>query len=149
MDEKKKMIVLFSIVAAVILLIVGGSIYENKKSEKALKDFYNIFESTENKLIMVGSSSYTYNDSDKVILDQLSEEYGLDYFYIDVDKLTQACVKKVYSDMGIDKDNFSGIFIAVVKDNQVIDYLNGYTNDTELLDFVKKYNFSCFLVLML
>ena len=140
MDEKKKMIVLFSIVAAVILLIVGGSVYENHKSEKALEDFYNTFKSTDNKLVMIGSSSYTYNDSDKVILDQLSEEYGMEYFYIDVDKLTQSCVKKVYSKLDIDDDNFGGIFIAVVKDDEIVDSLDGYTNDTELLEFVKKYN---------
>ena len=140
MDEKKKMIVLVSIIAAVILLIVGGSIYENKKSEKLLSDFYNAFKSTDNKLIMVGSSSYTYNDSDKVILDQLSEEYGLDYFYIDVDELTQTCVNKVYSKVGVDKESFSGIFIVVAKDDQIVDSLTGYTNDVELLEFVKGYN---------
>ncbi len=140
MDEKKKMIVLVSIVAAVILLIVGGSIYENHKSEKLLSDFYDAFKSTDNKLIMAGSSSYAYNDSNKVILEQLSEEYGMNYFYIDVDSLNNTCAKKVYSKLGIEKESFNGIFIAVVKDDEIVDSLDGYTNDTELLEFAKKYN---------
>lgn len=138
MDEKKKMGILISIVAAVILLIIGGSIYESQKSKKALNDFYTAFKSTENKLIMVGQSSYTYNDSDKVILDQLKESDNLDYFYLDIDSLDVAAANKVYEKLGITKDEFSGIYIVIAKDDAVVDAVQGYINDSELLDFVKE-----------
>ena len=141
MDEKKKNIILVSIVIAVILLIIGGNVYENYKSKKYLEDFYSTLSSSENKLMFIGNGEYTYLDSDKVPMDQLHDEYGLEYLYVDVNSMTQQYAKKVYSELKIDKDSFSGIYIAVVKNNQVVDALDGYTNDTELLEFVKKYNF--------
>ena len=141
MSEKKKNIILVSIVIAVILLIIGGNVYENYKSKKYLEDFYSTLSSSENKLLMIGNSEYDYLDSDKVPMDQLKEEYGLEYLYVDVNGMTQQYAKKVYSELKLNKESFSGVYIAVVKDNQVVDALDGYTNDTELLEFVKKYNF--------
>ena len=44
-------------------------------------------------------------------------------------------------DIGVDKNSFGTPLTIVVKDGEVIDSLNGYVDEQELLDFLKKYEF--------
>lgn len=141
MDEKKKIIVLLSIVAAVILLIIGGSIYEARKSEKALNSFYDAFNSNENKLVMIGRDNCSWCQLFKPVLDSMHEEYGFDYLYVNTNELTSSVFSKLLKTIGVKQSEFGTPLTLVVKDGKVIDSISGYTDDKDLLDFLKKYEF--------
>ena len=141
MDEKKKTIILFSIVAAVILLIIGGSIYEGHKSKVYLNDFYSALNGSENKLVMIGRDNCSWCQLFKPVLDSMKEEYGFDYLYVNTNELTNGVFNKMLKDIGVDKNSFGTPLTIVVKDGEVIDSLNGYVDEQELLSFLKKYDF--------
>lgn len=141
MDEKKKTIVLFSIVIAVILLIVCGSIYEGHKSKVYLKDFYSAFNSNENKLVMIGRDNCSWCNLFKPVLDSMSENYGFDYLYVNTNELTANQFSKLLDSVGVSKENFGTPLTVVVKNGSVVDSLSGYTDDQDLFEFLKKYEF--------
>ena len=141
MDEKKKIIVLLSIVAAVILLIIGGSIYESRKSEKDLNDFYSAFNGSENKLVMIGRDNCSWCQLFKPVLDSMHEAYGFDYLYVNTNELTSGVFSKLLKTIGVDESSFGTPLTIVVKDGKVVDSINGYVDEQELLEFLKKYDF--------
>lgn len=141
MDEKKKIIVLLSIVAAVILLIIGGSIYESHKSKTYLNDFYSAFNGSENKLVMIGRDNCSWCQLFKPSLDSMSDDFGFDYLYVNTNELTSSVFKKLLKNIGVDENSFGTPLTIVVKDGKVVDSLNGYVDEQELLDFLKKYEF--------
>ena len=141
MDEKKRIIVLLSIVAAVILLIIGGSIYESHKSNSYLDDFYSAFNGSENKLVMIGRDNCSWCQLFKPVLDSMHEEYGFDYLYINTNELTSSVFSKLLKTIGVAEDNFGTPLTIVVKNGEVVDSINGYVDDQDLFEFLKKYEF--------
>lgn len=141
MNEKKKIIILLSVVGVIILAIIFGSLYENSKSEKYLKDFYSAFNGNENKLVMIGRDNCSWCQLFHPYLDFMNKNYDLDYLYVDTNKLTASSFNKLLDKIGVDKSNFGTPLTVVVNGGSVVDSLNGYVDETKLLDFVKKYNF--------
>ena len=141
MDEKKKVSILLAIVISTILLIIFGSIYESHKSKKFLNEFYSAFSGTENKLVMIGRDNCSWCKLFKPILDSFSEEYGLDYLYINTNELTNSSLNELLKTINVSRDEFGTPLTAVVKDNTVVDSINGFTDESEVFEFLKKYNF--------
>ena len=141
MDEKKKMIVLLSIVAVIILFIIVGSIFEGNKSNKYLSDFYSSLNGSENKLVMIGRDNCSWCQLFKPTLDFMSEKYGFDYVYVNTNELTNSVFNKMLKDINVDSSSFGTPLTVVVRDGSVVDSLNGYTDEVDLLEFLKKYDF--------
>ena len=141
MDEKKKISILLGIVVVTILMIIIGSLYESHKSKKYLNDFYSAFNGSEQKLIMIGRDNCSWCQLFKPTLDFMSESYGFEYMYINTNELTSSTFNKLLKTIGVASDEFGTPLTIVVKDGAVVDSLNGYTDETDLLDFLKKYDF--------
>lgn len=141
MDEKKKISILLGVVAATILIIVIGSLYESHKSKKYLSDFYSAFNGSEEKIIMIGRDNCSWCQLFKPTLDFMSELYGFEYMYINTNELTSSTFNKLLKTIGVERDEFGTPLTIVVKDGTVVDSLNGYTDEKDLLDFLKKYDF--------
>lgn len=141
MDEKKKIIVLIGIVVSVVLFIVLGSIYESSKSKKYLKEFYDAFNSNENKLVMIGRDNCSWCQLFKPSLDFMHDNYGLEYTYVNTNELTSSSLNKLLKEIGVDSSNFGTPYTVVVKEGKVVDSLNGYADEADLFEFLKKYHF--------
>lgn len=141
MDEKKKLFVLLGIVVAVILFIVIGSIVEENNSKRYLKDFYSDLNSSENKLVMIGRDNCSWCQLFKPTLDFMSEKYGLKYTYVNTNKLTNSSFNKMLKSINVSSDDFGTPLTVVVRNGEVVDSLNGYTDEVDLLEFLKKYDF--------
>ena len=141
MDEKKKISILIGVVVATILLIIFGSLYESHKSNKYLDEFYTAFNGSEEKLVMIGRDNCSWCQLFKPNLDFMRESYGFDYIYINTNELTSGSLNKLLNSVGVDRNEFGTPLTVVVKDSTVVDSLNGYVDETDLLDFLKKHNF--------
>lgn len=141
MNEKKKIIVLFGAIAAIILLIVVCSFIENSKSKKYLNDFYSAFNGSEEKLVMIGRDNCSWCQLFKPVLDSMHDKYGFDYLYVNTNELTSSVFNKLLTDIGVDKNQFGTPYTIVVKEGSVVDSLNGYVDDVELLNFLKSHEF--------
>lgn len=141
MNEKKKITVLVSILAIIVFAIIAGSVIENGKSKKYLKDFYSAFNGEESKLVMIGRDNCGWCQLFHPSLDFMSKKYGFDYLYVDTNKLTSSVFNKLLKDISVDSKSFGTPLTVVVKNGEVVDSLNGFTDETDLLDFLKKNDF--------
>ena len=141
MDEKKKMFVLLSIVVGIILFIIIGSVLEGKKSGKYLDEFYSALNGNENKLVMIGRDNCSWCQLFKPNLDFMSDKYDFKYIYVNTNELTNSVFNKMLKDIDVDSKNFGTPLTIVVREGKVIDSLNGYTDEVDLLEFLKKYDF--------
>ena len=141
MNEKKKMYILFAIVGIIILFIAIGSFIEDSKSKEYLKDFYSDLNGSENSLIMIGRDNCSWCQLFKPTLDFMSDKYDFDYTYVNTNELTNSAFNKMLKSIDVDSDDFGTPLTIVVRDGKVVDSLNGYTDEADLLDFLKKYDF--------
>ena len=141
MDEKKKMLVLFGIVIATFLAILIGSICEGSSSKKYLNEFYSALNGSENKLVMIGRDNCSWCQMFKPSLDFMHDNYGLDYIYVNTNELTSSTFNKMLKDIKVDPDSFGTPLTVVVSNGEVVDSLNGFTDEVDLFDFLKKYDF--------
>lgn len=141
MNEKKKVIVLLGAIAAVVLLIVACSFYENKKSRDYLKDFYSAFNGSEEKLVMIGRDNCSWCQLFKPSLDSMHDKFGLEFLYVNTNELTSSVFSKLLKDIGVNEDEFGTPLTIVVKEGQIVDTLNGYVDEVELLKFLKEHKF--------
>lgn len=140
MDEKKKLSILLGIVVATILMIVIGSVYEAHKSKKYLENFYNAFNGSEQKLVMIGRDNCGWCQLFKPTLDFMSESFDFDYIYVNTNELTSSGLSKLLKSINVSRDEFGTPLTVLVKDGEVIDSLNGFTDENDVLDFLKEYN---------
>lgn len=141
MDDKKRSIILFGIVIATFVAIFVGSFLESKKSDKYLSEFYSAFNGSENKLVMIGRDNCSWCQMFKPSLDFMHDNYGLEYLYVNTNELTSSAFNKLLKVINVDPDDFGTPYTIVVKNGEVVDSLNGYTDEVDLFDFLKKYNF--------
>ena len=141
MNEKKKIIVLLGVIIGVILLIIICSAIENKKSRKYLNEFYSAFNGSEEKLVMIGRDNCSWCQLFKPNLDLMHDKFELDYLYVNTNKLTSSVFKKLLKDVGVDEKEFGTPYTVVVKEGKVVDSLNGYVDESDLLKFLKSHKF--------
>lgn len=141
MSENKKILVLFSAIILIVVLIVAGSFYENEKSRKYLSDFYSAFNGDSKSLVMIGRDDCGWCQLFQPSLDFMHEQYDFDYLYVNTNKLTSSTLKKLLSDIGVDESEFGTPLTIVVKGGKVVDSLNGFNGEEDLLKFLKKNSF--------
>ena len=140
MNEKKKVGILLGVVVVTFLLIIIGSLYESSKSNKYLKDFYDAFSGNDNKLVMIGRDNCSWCMMFKPTLDSFKEEYGLEYIYVNTNEITNSALKKLLKNINVDYNEFGTPLTVIVKDKSVVDKISGFTDESEVFDFVKKYD---------
>ena len=132
MNEKKKMIVIICSIVVIIIAIIAGSVYESHKSDDYLKDFYSAFESSENKLVMIGRDNCSWCQLFKPYLDFMSDNYGFEYLYVNTNELTNSSLKELLKTVGVDEKEFGTPLTVVVKDSEVVDSRADYGIEARL-----------------
>lgn len=141
MNENKKILVLLSAIVLIVVLIIAGSFYESEKSKKYLNEFYSAFNGESKSLVMIGRDDCGYCQLFHPSLDFMHEQYGFDYIYINTNNLTSSVLSKLLSDIGVSESEFGTPMTLVVKKGKVVDSLNGFSDEDELLNFLKKNSF--------
>ena len=127
---------------ALIALITGFIISKNankgkdtsKESTEILDSFYKYMGSDKEKIIYYGSSSCSYCELQTPIIEQIKEDYDIDYLYIDATKLSSDDKNEILKVLDVEGSTPT---IAVVKDDSVIDVNVGYMDGKATVEFLK------------
>lgn len=141
MSEKKRGIIILIIVAILILLIPLSLVFKNMKGNNVIKNLDLLFESAEMRLLYIGSSSCRYCQIYSPILDKVSDANEFDYYYIDMEKLTETQYNKVIRKIGKEGQDFGTPYTALISSNKIVGEIPGFVEEDELIDFLIEKNF--------
>ena len=141
MNEKKKGIIVLAVLLLFVVLVVALIIIDNVNSKKELDKFMKYYNSQETTLVMLGKEGCSYCEAFQPELDFMAEQYNFKYEYIAMDKLNSSDYKKLLDIIEVSSSDFGTPYTVVVENGKKIDSLAGAVEESELLDFLKKYNF--------
>lgn len=141
MNEKKKIIILLSVVVALIAGVIIYDVIDAKRSSKYLNSFYEAYNGTENKLVVIGREGCSWCQVFKPTVDLYKESYGFDYLYLDTGKVNSSSLAKLLKDLDVKSDEFGTPLTVVVNNKTVVDSISGYADEDSLLEFLKKNGF--------
>lgn len=142
MKNKSKIVVTILAALAIILVVVlliiklrQNGVIGSVDSNRIVKEFNKIYNSEERSVIYYASPTCGYCNMLSPILDTISEDYDMDYFYLDSTKLSNSERKAVLDKLEIER-HATPITIIVEK-GKVIDKLEGYVAGKEYVEFFK------------
>lgn len=139
--EKKKTIIITVILAIVALALIAifvvgelkkSGVITSKEDRAVLSEFYKNFESKERTIIYYASTGCGYCELQAPILEEIADEYDLEYYKIDAANLATNQRKEILNKLGIEHATPTTI---VVENGKVIDTAVGYKEGSALVDF--------------
>ena len=141
-DKKTKLVTILLIVVAILLIGIMAvvKLRENGTigsidSNRVVKDFNKIYNSKERSVIYYASPTCGYCKLLSPILDTISEDYDMDYYYLDSTKLSNSERKEVLEKLEIEKH--ATPITVIVENGKVVDKVEGYVQAKEYLEFFK------------
>ena len=145
MTKEKKKTIIFTVSLAVIALILmicfifmelrGMGIIGSSESNKIMKEFNYNYNAEERKVIYYASSTCSYCEMQKPIIELIAEDYDIDYYAIDSNELSNSQRKAVLEKLGIEHATPTTV---IVENGKVIDVQEGYTDGNNLVEFFKE-----------
>ena len=142
MEKKQKIMTIVLVAIAVILVIAlifiklrENGVIGSLDSNKMLKEFDKVYNSKEKSVIYYASPTCGYCALLSPILDTISEDYEMDYLYLDSTKLNNSERKDVLKKLEIDQH--ATPITVIVEKGKVIDKVEGYVPASEYLQFFK------------
>lgn len=137
MNEKKKAIIVLGCAIA-FLVLIGLMYYVGvQKGKDLMKDFDSAYNGSEAKIIYVGRPTCGYCNQLKPILDEMTEQYELEYVYVNTDDISDDQLSYVINTLEFDEEKFGTPSLAIVKDGKKIAEQLGATDEEGLLEFLK------------
>lgn len=125
MNEKKKMILIVAIFAAIVIFIGLTSYVGSQQEKKQLEEFYNYFESSEEKLIYFGREGCYYCGLLAPAKQELLDDANVDYYNIDTAEFDSNLLDKILVKLGISTSTFGTPTIVIVKQGKVLNIQGG------------------------
>lgn len=141
MNEKAKMCVVFGVLAVIVVAIIGYNVKVSNASKAEYAKFTEEYKSEEEKIVFIGREGCSWCQLFQPIFDYYAEKYDIQYTYIDTDNLISRDLKKILTDVNIKEDEFGTPLVAFVKNNEVIETINGYVSEKELLEILKNHSY--------
>lgn len=138
MNENKKLLMLGGIVGVIILLLVLSLVKDNQTQQKLLDNFNKAYEAEEATMVFIGRPTCGYCQYMKPIADNMANEYGFEYMYINTDEISSANLNKILNKLGVTASNFGTPYTAVVKNGRVASNLSGYATEEYLFETLKE-----------
>lgn len=140
--RKKSMIFSIALASVMILTIVAFAYIQLRESGKLgsiesnniMKEFNSYFNSKERTVIYYASPKCSVCTLQTPILETISKDYDLEYYYLDSSKLNLNQNKEVTEKLGIEASTPTTI---IVENGKVIDTAVGYTPGYEYVEFFK------------
>ena len=141
MKSKKIVIGLIIIIILMLAVLAYIKLRENGTigsidSNKVVKEFNKIYEKDEKSVIYYASPTCGYCALLSPILDTISEDYDMDYYYLDSTKLSNKERKEVLKKLDIAQH--ATPITVIVEDGEVVDKVEGYVPASEYVEFFKK-----------
>lgn len=139
--EKKKTIILTVVLAiialALIAVLVVNQLEQNgditsSEVKEIMKDFNKYYNSKETTVIYYASSTCGWCELETPILETISEDYDMDYLYIDSSKLPKKQREEVLEKLGIEHSTPTTV---IVEEGKVVDTAIGYQDPADYIEF--------------
>lgn len=137
MNEKKKAIIVIGCAFAFLILICLMYFVGVKQSDEIMKEFDSAYNGSEAKIVYIGRPTCGYCNQLKPILDQMTEQYELEYVYVNSDEISDDQLSYVINTLEFDEEKFGTPSLAIVKDGEKIAEQLGATDEEGLLQFFK------------
>ena len=143
--EKKNTIILTVILIVIALCITGVFTFEklkengyfaSKESKEIMENFNKYYNKKDRTVIYYASSECAWCEKVTPMLETISEDYDMDYYYVDTIKLNSAQKKEVMNKLNIKKHETP--ITVIVENGKVIDSFIGYTTGQKYVEFFKE-----------
>ncbi len=142
--EKKKTIILIVVLSLIALALIvvftvdtlkkNGTIPNSEQAE-IIDGFNKAFNSKERTVIYYASTNCSWCSMLTPILESISEEYDMDYYYVDTSKLAKKQMNDILEKLEMPKH--ATPTTVVVENGKVIATENGYVEGEEYVEFLK------------
>lgn len=139
--EKKKTIVLtviLSLIAAVLIFVLvkdklreNGTISSSEEKE-IVETFNKNFNSSEKNVIYYASTECSWCKLQTPILETISADYDMDYYYVNTAKLSKKTKEEIADKLGIEPATPTTV---IVEDGEVVDVASGYQDPKDYIAF--------------
>ena len=123
-------------IIALAFLVVLGIIENNPKTSKIMKEFNKYYNSKNRVVIYYAKPTCSYCSLQTPILETIAKDYDIDYYYLDVSKLTSSENKIVMEKLEIEESVTP--ITTIVEKGKVIDSQVGYAEAESYLEFFKR-----------
>lgn len=123
MSESRKFGIFGIVLAVLILIAIGIYLLPNK---------------SEYKLYYIGREGCQWCQAFKPNIESIKQKYGIDYEYIDYEKISSDELKDYLNKFEVDYDDFGTPTIALMKGEEFIASNVGYLSEQALYSFLKK-----------
>lgn len=139
--EKKKTIILTVVLSVICLVLIGFLVVDTLKengtiaseeTNEIMKEFNEQFNSKERKVIYYASSSCSYCELQKPILETIADDYDMEYFEIDSATLGTKQRNEILEKLEIEHATPTTV---IVQNGKVVDTAVGYTDGRDYVDF--------------
>lgn len=138
MNEKQKLGIIVGTIILVLALIVGIGISENKKNQKLINAFDNLFNSTENKAIYIMRTGCSWCELFEPNMKEMQESYGADVFTIDTNNISEKAFNYILNKLGLNSSDFGTPYTAIVGNGKVVKSISGYVDTDSLFNTFKE-----------
>ncbi len=132
MNETKRLIIISSIIFIMFGLLIAVYALDGKT-----KNYSNTSTSGEYQLYYLGREGCGYCQMFNPNIEYIKEYYGLDYTYIDIEKITRQELSDYLDRFEVDSSKFGTPTIALTKNGKLVKSSIGYMSKQELYNFLK------------
>lgn len=112
--------------------------YVASDDDEVVKSFINILNSSTKKLVYIGRPTCTYCQKLTPILEEVSTEYNIDYYYVNTDEIESNELSAILYKLEKKSSTFGTPYLAVVQKGEKIGESSGYIEKEKLVDFIKE-----------
>ena len=134
-------IILFIIILSILVINYLTTPKEGSLIELSYKNITTKIEKEENFILVISKSTCSHCATYKPKLVNITKEYGIDIFYIDIDKESEEKQKEFLSNFNLSGATPTTIFIKDGKETSVMDRLEGDLSESKVLEKFKKMGF--------
>lgn len=136
MKNKKFSIIMLCFMIMILLPIIVFII--NNSGGSMVDKFYNAYNSQARTVIYMGRPTCSYCTKFKPVLDNVKKEYGVDYVYINTDRLTRQELEQILKTLNMNISNFSTPYTVIAENGDIVDDITGYVDRETLVSTFKK-----------
>jgi len=137
--ENKRFITVLIFIVLLIVVIPIINYFGSKESNEIMQKFNDALAAQEYTFVEFGQENCSFCKQQKVVLDGLVENYGLEYMYIDIRTVKSSHLTKMLKTLGIESSKFGTPTMAIIGNNKVEELIEGLIDEVALAEKLEPY----------
>lgn len=138
MNENKKMLIMGIVIIIVLALIPITALITNIRSKNILNGVSEYIQDEDYKVVYIGRDNCYYCTLFSPEIELLEGEVGLNYLYVNTNKLKSNHLSALLENLEIDASDFGTPYLVITKDGEIVDQKSGYMPENHLFDYLKE-----------